>query len=69
MSFLDVNIQVSKFICFFLVSLVESINGGSGSEGMIPLEQQHQLFASSGAIKFPIEPETEAWKEKVCFVN
>ncbi|KAJ6704704.1 LYST-INTERACTING PROTEIN LIP5 DOPAMINE RESPONSIVE PROTEIN DRG-1 [Salix purpurea] len=48
-----------------LSSLVESIHGGSGSEGMIPLEQQHQLFASYGAIKFPIEPETEAWKEKI----
>ncbi|KAJ6325907.1 hypothetical protein OIU78_013073 [Salix suchowensis] len=46
-------------------SLVESIHDGSGSEGMIPLEQQHQLFASDGAIKFPIEPETEAWKEKI----
>ncbi|KAF9686475.1 hypothetical protein SADUNF_Sadunf03G0162400 [Salix dunnii] len=46
-------------------SLEESIHGGSGSEGMIPLEQQHQLFASYGAIKFPIEPETEAWKERI----
>ncbi|PIA48642.1 hypothetical protein AQUCO_01400908v1 [Aquilegia coerulea] len=33
-------------------------------EGMTPLDQQVQLFASPGAIKFPIE-ETEAWKEKV----
>lgn len=44
---------------------MESIHGGSGHEGMIPLDQQYQLFASSGAIKFPIEPVTEAWKEKV----
>lgn len=31
---------------------------------MIPLDQQYQLFASAGAIKFPT-PEKEAWKEKV----
>ena len=61
----------SKFIiyCFFLWSLVDSIHGGSGHEGMTLHEQQYQLFASSGAIKFPIDPVTEAWKEKVCFVN
>ncbi|KAI9398701.1 hypothetical protein POPTR_003G214200v4 [Populus trichocarpa] len=46
-------------------SLVDSIPDGSGYEGMKPLEQQYQLFASAGAIKFPIEPETEAWKEKI----
>ncbi|CAK7339194.1 unnamed protein product [Dovyalis caffra] len=46
-------------------SLVDSIHGGSGYEGMIPLDQQYQLFASSGAIKFPIVPVTEAWKEKI----
>ncbi|KAL9386241.1 hypothetical protein Peur_019365 [Populus x canadensis] len=46
-------------------SLVDSIPDGSGYEGMTPLEQQYQLFASAGAIKFPIEPETEAWKEKI----
>ncbi|KAJ7957436.1 Callose synthase [Quillaja saponaria] len=46
-------------------SLVDSIHGGSGHEGMIPLEQQYQLFASSGAIEFPIEPVTEAWTEKI----
>ncbi|GAB4835146.1 Callose synthase 3 [Ancistrocladus abbreviatus] len=46
-------------------SLLDSIHGGSGHEGMTPLDQQHQLFASSGAIKFPIEPVTEAWKEKI----
>jgi len=48
---------------------VDSIPDGSGYEGMKPLEQQYQLFAPAGAIKFPIEPETEAWKEKVCVVN
>lgn len=47
-----------------LISLVESIHGGSGHEGMVPLDQQYQLFASAGAIKFPA-PESEAWKEKV----
>lgn len=31
---------------------------------MVPLDQQYQLFASAGAIKFPT-PESEAWKEKV----
>lgn len=36
---------------------------------MVPLEQQYQLFASSGAIKFPIQPVTEAWKEKVCLLK
>ncbi|CAH2068687.1 unnamed protein product [Thlaspi arvense] len=39
-------------------SLVDSIHGGLVQEGMI------QLFASAGAIKFPIQ-ETEAWKEKI----
>uniref|UniRef100_A0AAU6MVC4 1,3-beta-glucan synthase n=1 Tax=Paeonia lactiflora TaxID=35924 RepID=A0AAU6MVC4_PAELC len=46
-------------------SFLDSIHGGSGHEGMTPLDQQYQLFASSGAIKFPIYPETEAWKEKI----
>ncbi|CAL5354214.1 unnamed protein product [Camellia sinensis] len=35
-----------------------------GHEGMTPLDQQYQLFASDGAIRFPLE-ETEAWKEKI----
>ncbi|KAL9263844.1 Callose synthase 3-like protein [Drosera capensis] len=46
-------------------SFLDSIHGGSGHEGMTPLDQQYQLFASSGAIRFPIEPMTEAWKEKI----
>ncbi|PON83904.1 Glycosyl transferase [Trema orientale] len=46
-------------------SLVDSSHGGFGNEGMIPLEQQYQLFASAGAINFPINPLTEAWKEKI----
>ncbi|KAL6203782.1 hypothetical protein ACLB2K_027481 [Fragaria x ananassa] len=48
-------------------SLVDSVHGGSGHEGMIPLDehQQHQLFASAGAIKFPLTHVTEAWKEKI----
>ncbi|PSR95380.1 Callose synthase, partial [Actinidia chinensis var. chinensis] len=45
-------------------SFVDPIHGGSGYEGMIPLDQQYQLFASAGAINFPIQ-ETEAWKEKI----
>ncbi|KAK1390765.1 1,3-beta-glucan synthase [Heracleum sosnowskyi] len=44
--------------------LVDSIHGGSGQEGMTPLDQQHQLFASAGAIKFPTR-QSEAWKEKI----
>ncbi|XP_015054888.1 callose synthase 3-like [Solanum pennellii] len=47
-----------------LSSLVDSIHGAPGYEGMIPLDQQYQLFASAGAIKFP-PPESEAWKEKI----
>ncbi|KAL7218678.1 hypothetical protein ACSBR2_011861 [Camellia fascicularis] len=43
-------------------SLVDSIHGGSGHEGMVPLE--YQLFASAGAINFPVQ-ETETWKEKI----
>ncbi|GFY98956.1 glucan synthase-like 12 [Actinidia rufa] len=45
-------------------SFVDSIHGGSGHEGMTPLDQQYQLFASAGAINFPVQ-ETEAWKEKI----
>ncbi|KAK2977668.1 hypothetical protein RJ640_015665 [Escallonia rubra] len=45
-------------------NLVDSIHGGSGNEGMTPLDQQYQLFASAGAIIFPT-PESEAWKEKI----
>ncbi|CAJ1977778.1 unnamed protein product [Sphenostylis stenocarpa] len=48
-----------------IFSLVDSIHGGSGHEGMLLLEQQYQLFASEGAIRFPIEPVTEAWTEKI----
>ncbi|KAK4408227.1 Callose synthase 3 [Sesamum angolense] len=44
-------------------NLLDSIHGGPGHEGMVPLDQQYQLFASAGAIKFPT-PESEAWKEK-----
>ncbi|THG07021.1 hypothetical protein TEA_008471 [Camellia sinensis var. sinensis] len=43
-------------------SLLDSIHGGSGHGGMVPLE--YQLFASAGAINFPVQ-ETEAWKEKI----
>lgn len=57
---------VFMIVSFFLNSLVDSIHGGPGHEGMLLLEQQHQLFASEGAIRFPIEPVTEAWTEKVC---
>ncbi|PQQ12884.1 callose synthase 3 [Prunus yedoensis var. nudiflora] len=48
-------------------SLVDSIHGVSGHEAMMPIDQhqQYQLFASSGAIRFPIEQVTEAWKEKI----
>ncbi|WCJ32414.1 glucan synthase-like 12 [Euphorbia peplus] len=46
-------------------SLVDSMHGGTGQEEMISFDQQYQLFASSGAIRFPIQPATEAWKEKI----
>lgn len=55
-------------MCACFCSLVDSIHGGPGSEGLTPLDQQYQLFASSGAIKFPVERMTEAWKEKVLFL-
>ncbi|KAM5582414.1 callose synthase 3 [Rosa sericea] len=50
-----------------ITSLVDSVHGGSGHEGMMPLDQhqQHQLFASAGAINFPLTHVTEAWKEKI----
>lgn len=43
--------------------ILESNHGGSAHQGMESFEQQ--LFAAEGAIKFPIEPATEAWKEKI----
>ncbi|OAY54872.2 callose synthase 3 isoform X1 [Manihot esculenta] len=46
-------------------SLVDSVHGGSGHEEITSFNQQYQLFASSGAIKFPIDPVTEAWNEKI----
>ncbi|KAL5719463.1 Callose synthase 3 [Ranunculus cassubicifolius] len=54
-------------------SILDSSHGGSydTSEGMTPLAEQVQLFASTGAIRFPIVPEKEAevdleaWKEKI----
>ncbi|CAJ1846041.1 unnamed protein product [Sphenostylis stenocarpa] len=50
-----------------IFSLVDSTHGGTGHEGMLQLEPEphHQLFASEGAIKFPIEPVTAAWTEKI----
>ncbi|GLU19453.1 hypothetical protein SLE2022_357040 [Rubroshorea leprosula] len=45
-------------------SLVESIHA-FGHEGMTLHAEQYQLFASSGAISFPINPLTEPWKEKI----
>ncbi|KAI4386274.1 hypothetical protein MLD38_004220 [Melastoma candidum] len=46
-------------------NIVDSIHGGSGHEGIAPLDQSYQLFASAGAIRFPIHPVTEAWTEKM----
>ncbi|KAF7847605.1 hypothetical protein BT93_L2796 [Corymbia citriodora subsp. variegata] len=49
-----------------LSSLVDSIHGGSGNDGITPLDQQYQLFASAGAITFPVvEVQLEAWQEKI----
>lgn len=52
--------------CALYGSLLDSVHGSSngGHEGMTPLDQQVQLFASAGAIKFPY-PESDAWTEKV----
>lgn len=66
-------ITYSTLFCV-LLSLVDSIHGGSGHDGINLLDPHHQLFdqknvdqlfAPSGAIRFPIDPVTEAWKEKV----
>ncbi|KAK7856260.1 callose synthase 3 [Quercus suber] len=46
-------------------SLAESNHPGPEHEGMNNLQTKYQLFASEGAINFPIKPETEAWKEKI----
>lgn len=75
---LHLDFQMSRKIgskyCFFIYqvfyveilnSLLETLHGGSWHEGMTSLDQQYQLFASTGAIKFPVD-RTEAWKEKVC---
>lgn len=42
-------------------SVLESLHGGSMDAGVASFE----LFASEGAINFPVEPESEAWKEKI----
>ncbi|XP_042513016.1 callose synthase 3-like [Macadamia integrifolia] len=49
------------------LSIQESSHGGSlgRHEGIGSLQERAQLFAPAGAIRFPIEPETEAWKEKI----
>ncbi|KAK4773562.1 hypothetical protein SAY87_028581 [Trapa incisa] len=44
-------------------SLLDSVHGVN--EGMVPIEQQYQLFASAGAIRFPIDHMTDAWQEKI----
>ncbi|KAK9273438.1 hypothetical protein L1049_018248 [Liquidambar formosana] len=65
--FLDMLEVVTRDIIMedHISSLIDLIHGGLGHEGMTPLYQHHQLFASSGAITFPIVPVTEAWKEKI----
>ncbi|KAG2675087.1 hypothetical protein I3760_13G168800 [Carya illinoinensis] len=45
-------------------SLVDLSHGASRHEGKDPLDHPYQLFASSGAINFPVEV-TEAWTEKI----
>lgn len=71
--FCDVLEIIASQYCFFIcqVSYIENLNslhetlhGGSELEGMTSLDKKHQLFASTGAIKFPVD-QTEAWKEKV----
>ncbi|KAJ4711705.1 Callose synthase [Melia azedarach] len=46
-------------------SLLDSSHGGGSygkDEGMTPLDKQYHLF---GALRFPVKPEKEAWKEKI----
>ncbi|XP_031373248.1 callose synthase 2-like [Punica granatum] len=45
-------------------SMVDSSHGGyiGKPEAMTPLDQQHQFF---GDLSFPVNPEAEAWKEKL----
>ena len=50
---------INCLILFFWCSL-----DGPGYEA----DEQYQLFAPAGAILFPT-PESEAWKEKVKFLN
>lgn len=47
-------------------SMLDSSHGGYTGipEAMTPLDQQQQFF---GALRFPVEPEAEAWREKVSF--
>ncbi|WOK98407.1 callose synthase 3-like [Canna indica] len=49
-----------------LPGYVDSNHGGPHKrhEGITPLDQQFQLFAKTGAIKFPL-PESHAWTEKI----
>ncbi|XP_042378472.1 callose synthase 3-like [Zingiber officinale] len=47
-----------------LPGYLDSNHGGQRHEGITPLEQQVQLFAKIGAIKFPL-PESNAWMEKM----
>ncbi|KAJ4978471.1 hypothetical protein NE237_009251 [Protea cynaroides] len=66
--FQDMLEVVTKDIMEDLISgIQESSHGGSYGryEGFAALEDRKQLFASPGAIRFPIEPETAAWKEKI----
>ncbi|KAF2314493.1 hypothetical protein GH714_026964 [Hevea brasiliensis] len=62
--FQDMLEVVTRDIMMEVIYRVDSVHGGYG-EAMTSLDQQYQLFASSGAIKFPIDPVTEAWKEKI----
>lgn len=41
-------------------------NSNAMNEGITPLDNVHQLFASKEAIKFPV-PVSDAWTEKVHF--
>ncbi|KAL4186373.1 hypothetical protein AMTRI_Chr09g13790 [Amborella trichopoda] len=47
-----------------IASILDSLHGSDASEEVMALEEKTQLFASAGAIKFPI-PNTDAWKEKI----
>ncbi|KAK4758148.1 hypothetical protein SAY87_019449 [Trapa incisa] len=64
--FLDMHEVVTRDIMDDNLSSLESIRASSRSEGMVLCARDHQqLFASPGAIRFPVDPQSDAWIEKI----